>query len=159
MMKLIISLIIFSSYLFSIATHPLSMGFMLLIINLLTSIMLRFFTKSNWIPLTIFLVTAGGLMIIFMYSTSISSNELFSYINVNNIFMCILSMYMITTLNQSFYITDNFNSTDQFNCEFLSLYSPIYSKTTIFMFMFLFMTLFIIIKMMKCIKGPLRKKY
>nr|WRQ18287.1 NADH dehydrogenase subunit 6 [Onukigallia sp.] len=140
--------------------NPMSMGVTLLMQTIMMIILMNKITSSSWFPMITFLMMIGGLMILFMYMSSIASNEKFK-MNIKLITLMMLLMIttdemMIntqTTENQSMMINDNL--------EKLSM-NKLYSKTlsiSIIMVVFLLLTMIAISKMVKHYEGPLRSKY
>nr|YP_009504420.1 NADH dehydrogenase subunit 6 [Octopus variabilis]AWX90455.1 NADH dehydrogenase subunit 6 [Octopus variabilis] len=56
--------------------QPLSLGFMIMIISIIMSVMVSFFIYS-WYGFMLFLVYIGGLMVMFMYIVSLIPNLIF----------------------------------------------------------------------------------
>nr|YP_009501954.1 NADH dehydrogenase subunit 6 [Pariaconus pele]AWU49022.1 NADH dehydrogenase subunit 6 [Pariaconus pele] len=139
---------------------PLTMGMVIFMQTVIICSLTRMISMSSWLPFTMFLVMASGLMIIFMYVTSICSNKKFSFIKMNMIFlMPILIMFM--WLKDIFYFPykDNLQIKDLFNHEFLKLYTHMNIFSSTFMFMYLLLMLIIMINLLLLNKGPMRKKY
>nr|YP_010464220.1 NADH dehydrogenase subunit 6 [Strongylium kulzeri]UUL71597.1 NADH dehydrogenase subunit 6 [Strongylium kulzeri] len=77
MMTLILSTNIMVTLLFLMMKHPLSTGSMLLIQTTLISLMTTNLNQNSWFSYILFLIMIGGMLILFMYMTSIASNEKF----------------------------------------------------------------------------------
>nr|AOY39640.1 NADH dehydrogenase subunit 6 [Scolytinae sp. BMNH 1039996] len=67
---------LFSS-MFIILNHPLALGGLLLLQTILMALMSGFMFINFWFSYILFLIMVGGMMIMFMYMTSIASNEKF----------------------------------------------------------------------------------
>nr|YP_009501876.1 NADH dehydrogenase subunit 6 [Aacanthocnema dobsoni]AWU48801.1 NADH dehydrogenase subunit 6 [Aacanthocnema dobsoni] len=159
-MKICVTLLMTMSIMINSMNTPLSMGLCLLIQTIFTCISMRLLTNSSWMPLTMFLMMVSGLMIIFMYVTSICSNNKFKFLNINK--MLLLSMPLMFILNNfnSFpFNNDSMQLSDLFNNEFTKLYSYMNIFSSLFMFMYLLIVLIVIVNLISNIKGPLRKKY
>nr|QTC30717.1 NADH dehydrogenase subunit 6 [Psyttalia concolor] len=96
---LIILMIIPNNYYYY---HPLLMAMILIFFTIIMSIKLNYLLNSFWYSYILFLVMIGGLMILFMYFTSLINNQLF-YLKSKNylylivkflIFMMIVYFYM-----------------------------------------------------------------
>nr|UVU30525.1 NADH deshydrogenase subunit 6 [Odontocolon albotibiale] len=85
--------------------HPITMMLMLMLFTILMSMKMNFMFKS-WMPYILFLIMIGGLMIIFMYITSIANNELFT-LNLKNITLLSFK-YLIITMIMFFLLKMNF---------------------------------------------------
>nr|AIW64850.1 NADH dehydrogenase subunit 6 [Tribolium castaneum] len=77
MLALIMSLNMILSLIFIFLNHPLSVGLILLIQTILISLISGNLISSFWFSYILFLIMIGGMLILFMYMTSIASNEKF----------------------------------------------------------------------------------
>nr|UER94219.1 NADH dehydrogenase subunit 6 [Pachliopta aristolochiae] len=173
MIKLFISLmmILFSFTMFFL-NHPISMGFLILLQTLLTCIILGMINYTYWFSYILFLVFMGGLLVLFIYVSSIASNELFNF----NFFMknSIIIMFLIISLLSMFYMNNlnwmNFFFNYDMN-NFLNLFiffnnenkiniSKMYNNQIYFlmimMIIYLFITLIAVVKITNIFYGPLR---
>uniref|UniRef100_UPI0030FE1436 NADH dehydrogenase subunit 6 n=1 Tax=Egeirotrioza xingi TaxID=3132083 RepID=UPI0030FE1436 len=139
-------------------TSPISMSSMLLIQTIISCVVARMLTYSSWLPMTMFLVMVSGLMIIFMYITSITSNNKFKLINWK-FYILIFILIMLYTPKLINKPLDNLYLKDVFNNEFMKLYLPVNIFFSIFMFIYLIIALIIFINLMNKSSGPLRMKY
>nr|ARH55240.1 NADH dehydrogenase subunit 6 [Trigonopterus sp. 1 AH-2016] len=75
-------MLIIASWTFSIMfmtiNHPLSMGGILLVQTIFIALMSGMFFFNFWFSYILFLVMIGGMLVMFIYMTSIASNEKFS---------------------------------------------------------------------------------
>nr|YP_009501941.1 NADH dehydrogenase subunit 6 [Livia junci]AWU48984.1 NADH dehydrogenase subunit 6 [Livia junci] len=159
-MKLNLMVMLFMSSIMSNVNHPLLLSMMVMIQNVMVCLYMRFMTSSAWIPLTMFLVIVGGLMVIFMYTTSICSNIKFNKLNLTKSFIYFLLIFIM--LPPEFYPmnnNENIQLMDLFNTEMYKLYLPINLMSSLFLFIYLLMALLIMISMLNKEKGPMRKKY
>nr|ALO77219.1 NADH deshydrogenase subunit 6 [Glaresis sp. GLA01] len=74
---LLISLL--NSISFILLSHPLSMGLLLLIQSITISLIIGFITYNYWFSYILFLIMIGGMLVLFIYMTSVASNEKFSF--------------------------------------------------------------------------------
>nr|YP_009489683.1 NADH dehydrogenase subunit 6 [Trogonoptera brookiana]SPP23586.1 NADH dehydrogenase subunit 6 [Trogonoptera brookiana] len=173
MIKLFISfsLMLFSFIMFFL-NHPISMGFMILIQTLLTCIILGLINYTYWFSYILFLVFMGGLLVLFIYVSSVASNELFNFnfILKNSIILSfliifismILFMYNLNWLNFNFNNDMNnfFNYFIFFNNENKINISKLYNNQIYFMMImmiiYLFITLIAVVKITNIFYGPLR---
>nr|YP_010613560.1 NADH dehydrogenase subunit 6 [Graphium sarpedon]WAR51435.1 NADH dehydrogenase subunit 6 [Graphium sarpedon]WHN78816.1 NADH dehydrogenase subunit 6 [Graphium cloanthus] len=172
-MKMFLSLFIITiSILMLFMNHPLSMGLMILIQTLLTCMLSGMLSYSYWFSYILFLIFLGGLLVLFIYVSSIASNELFQYnftlkliFSIMLIFIFMLSimyMYNMNWLNLFFnYEMKNlmnfflfFNNENKINL------SKLYNNQTYLMMMmliiYLFITLVAVVKITNIFFGPLR---
>nr|YP_010586248.1 NADH dehydrogenase subunit 6 [Himalopsyche malenanda]UZZ44010.1 NADH dehydrogenase subunit 6 [Himalopsyche malenanda] len=59
--------------------NPISMGMLMLMQTLLLSIIIASKSQSSWFSYILFLTFLGGLLILFIYTASFSSNETFNF--------------------------------------------------------------------------------
>nr|ATN41162.1 NADH dehydrogenase subunit 6 [Diptera sp. 59 LC-2017] len=160
------------SLIFMQINHPLAMGLTLLIQTIFICILTGLITKSFWFSYILFLIFLGGMLVLFIYVTSLASNEMFSFSTKLIYYMSMLIMmnlFMMILINDSSYF--NINS---FNNEMLSmneqisfikentlslnkLYNYPTNTITILLMNYLLITLIAIVKITKLFYGPLRK--
>nr|YP_010894895.1 NADH dehydrogenase subunit 6 [Phortica longipenis]WJW73408.1 NADH dehydrogenase subunit 6 [Phortica longipenis] len=171
MLQLIIySLIIMTSIIFINMFHPLAMGLTLLMQTLLISLLTGLMTKTFWYSYILFLVFLGGMLVLFIYVTSLASNEMFNLSIKLTIFsmmftlLFIILCFIIDKTSLSFYLMNNemesiFNLKSFLMENSLSLnklYNYPTNFITILLMNYLLITLIIIVKITKLFKGPLR---
>nr|QGX06869.1 NADH dehydrogenase subunit 6 [Neope muirheadii] len=174
MMKMFLSslVILFSIIMFFI-NHPISMGLMILFQTLLTCLLLGMMINSYWFSYILFLVFLGGLLVLFIYVSSIASNEFlnFSFINKFFIFFSLIILLLfiynnnnnnLTWLNLSFNEDMNnffnlfFFSYNENNINLYKLYNNQTYFLMIMMIIYLFITLIAVVKITNIFFGPLR---
>nr|QXX99625.1 NADH dehydrogenase subunit 6 [Graphium xenocles] len=173
MTKMFFSLLIISnSFMMMFINHPLSMGLMILIQTMLTCILSGMLISSYWFSYILFLVFLGGLLVLFIYVSSIASNELFSYsftlkmifffLFSSSLFWSMMFMYNINWLNlfSNYDMSTMMNSFLFFNNENKINLSKLYNDQTYLMMMmliiYLFITLVAVVKITNIFFGPLR---
>nr|UAV89248.1 NADH dehydrogenase subunit 6 [Trithemis aurora] len=149
-----------NSLLFSSMSHPMNMGITLLVQTLMMCMLMGLMSYSSWFSYILFLVFLGGMLVLFIYMTSIASNEMFkksSYL-ITFLFMFLIMFTFIIMFMDEFMIVITSNQDLQNNMKmFMSpLYNNPTSIITIFMVMYLFLTLIVIVYITKSNKGPLR---
>nr|QVT11009.1 NADH dehydrogenase subunit 6 [Marumba sperchius] len=175
MMKLIISMMmIMLSLMMYFLNHPLSMGFMILIQTMLTCMLSGMLIKTYWFSYILFLTFLGGLLVLFIYMSSIASNEMFSM--SNNMKIIFLLMILLMLMIQFFFYKNlnwmnlnnnlemiNFSNIMFFNNEnninLNKLYNSYSSKLMLLLIIYLFITLIAIVKITNIFYGPLRMYY
>lgn len=160
-------LIISTSILFTRLVHPLAMGLALLFQTILICCTTGLSNLSFWFSYILFLIFLGGILVLFIYVTSLASNEMFKPSILSLIAIVIVSvtgavalicdpiiLSQNTLLKISSFITDFYYSTD------LELVSTIYNSTninlTIFIVFYLLLTLIVVVKVTGNFFGPLR---
>nr|AWB99418.1 NADH dehydrogenase subunit 6 [Anopheles aff. lutzii A PGF-2018] len=171
MTKLIImTLCLIMSFIFMQMKHPLSMGLMLLIQTFLTCLITSIYVKTFWFSYILFLIFLGGMLILFIYVTSLSSNEMFSM----SFKLVMMSMIIIFFMNVLFFIMDkslidqfmmnmemqnlaNINNLINENILYLNkMYNFPTNLITLLLINYLFLTLLVTVKITKKFYGPLR---
>nr|YP_010882025.1 NADH dehydrogenase subunit 6 [Isocapnia anguis]WID86712.1 NADH dehydrogenase subunit 6 [Isocapnia anguis] len=159
-----------ASLVFTQMTHPLAMGLMLLVQTLLICLLTGLMTQSFWFSYALFLVFLGGMLVLFIYVTSLASNEIFSL----SMKMILLSLLPLTALMLTFLTVDNslwmtnlfnndtlmINSTlmhqEAATTPLLKLYNQPTSLITLMLVLYLFLTLIAVVKITSITYGPLR---
>nr|YP_009155111.1 NADH dehydrogenase subunit 6 [Spoladea recurvalis]AII03055.1 NADH dehydrogenase subunit 6 [Spoladea recurvalis] len=177
MMKMFFSLlIIILSFLMLFMYHPLSMGLMILIQTMLTCLISSFMLSTYWFSYILFLTFLGGLLVLFIYVSSIASNEMFKIsFFMKNLFFTYnyninyISMLSINNLNWMNFSINNlemknfFESIMFFNNENKINLSKLYNNQTFMMMMmmiiYLFITLVAVVKVTNIFYGPLRSSF
>nr|YP_010350267.1 NADH dehydrogenase subunit 6 [Endoxyla cinereus]UOK09647.1 NADH dehydrogenase subunit 6 [Endoxyla cinereus] len=172
MMKMFLSLLlIMFSFIMFFLKHPLTMGLMILIQTLLVCLLSGMLMKTYWFSYILFLTFLGGLLVLFIYVSSIASNELFKISPMFKILFT-LSIFFIMIMSMMFmndisWLNFNFNSEMMnflnfsfFNNENKINLSKLYNNQTYFlmlmMMIYLFITLVAVVKITNIFFGPLR---
>nr|WVH44990.1 NADH dehydrogenase subunit 6 [Tipula legalis] len=160
------------SYLFTQMKHPLSMGFILLTQTFLICLITGSLMKTFWFAYVLFLIFIGGMLVLFIYMTSLASNEMFNFSMKNFLltsFILILSSFLILCFNDSSILNSflmntemtsiinemNFVKENKLNLN--KLYNFPTNMLTILLVNYLFLTLIIIVKITNNFYGPLRQ--
>nr|AHA52557.1 NADH dehydrogenase subunit 6 [Pambolus sp. QL-2013] len=85
--------------------HPLLLSLILIFYIIFLVIKMNFFTNSYWYSYMLFLVMVGGLMILFMYFTSLMNNELFIFNYLYYIYFYLKFLFILMLIY--FYIKYN----------------------------------------------------
>nr|YP_009540721.1 NADH dehydrogenase subunit 6 [Clemelis pullata]AYQ22809.1 NADH dehydrogenase subunit 6 [Clemelis pullata] len=172
MQWILFSFMFMFNFIFLFMKHPLAMGLTLLIQTLLISMMSGLMTKTFWFSYILFLVFIGGMLVLFIYMTSLASNEMFSLsIKLMIISFMTFMMFMFILLfmdknmllqyknteimsisNMNAYIMENSLSINK-------LYNYPTNLLTILLMNYLLITLIAIVKITKMFKGPLRPMF
>nr|AOY39731.1 NADH dehydrogenase subunit 6 [Scolytinae sp. BMNH 1043031] len=160
---MILYFMLFLSLLFMILNHPLALGGVLLLQTILVSILSGFMFINFWLSYILFLIMVGGMMIMFMYMTSIASNEKFLMpkFSIMTIFLLIFLSMLLLFLDQSFmHKTSNLMNSDQMKNLFVSLNNffnfPKFNML-IFLMSYLLLTLIAVVKITGKKMKPMRQ--
>nr|YP_009750092.1 NADH dehydrogenase subunit 6 [Eudarcia gwangneungensis]QIJ46448.1 NADH dehydrogenase subunit 6 [Eudarcia gwangneungensis] len=151
--------------------HPLSMGFMILLQTMFICLLSGLMISSYWFSYILFLTFLGGLLVLFIYVSSIASNEMFSFLNQTTLSILIISLtnfilmlifYKKMWMNLSFNL-DMLNFSNKFfflnnenSFNLMKLYNSQNFMLMIMMIFYLLITLIAIIKITNMKFGPLR---
>nr|WMY23794.1 NADH dehydrogenase subunit 6 [Aedes aegypti] len=169
-MTLIMLISLITSFIFMQMKHPLAMGLMLLIQTFLTSLLTGMFVKTFWFSYVLFLIFMGGMLVLFIYVTSLSSNEMFSlsmklfFLTLSMILMFIVFSFFFDKSIISMFINNNemnnLFSTNSLMMEDLISLNKMYNfptnLITLLLINYLFLTLLVTVKITKKNYGPLR---
>nr|YP_009106926.1 NADH dehydrogenase subunit 6 [Hamadryas epinome]AIT96660.1 NADH dehydrogenase subunit 6 [Hamadryas epinome] len=171
MMKMFLSLSIISTSIFMLfLNHPFSMGFLILTQTLLICLLSSMLINTYWFSYILFLVFLGGLLVLFIYVSSIASNELFkiSFFNKNIFIYFFIIFFFSLFMNNLNWMNFNFNEemnnlfnmflffNSEININLTKLYNNQTYFLTIMMIIYLFITLIAVVKITNIIFGPLR---
>nr|YP_009742244.1 NADH dehydrogenase subunit 6 [Zemeros flegyas]QID90321.1 NADH dehydrogenase subunit 6 [Zemeros flegyas] len=173
MTKLFLSLfLMFISIIMIFINHPLSLGILILLQTFILCLLSGMMIHTYWFSYILFLTFMGGLLVLFIYVSSIASNEIFNFSIFNKLFIFILSiMIMIFSflfINNLNWMNINFNNEMNnffnmfmfFNVENNVSLTKLYNEQTYFLMMmmiiYLFITLIAVVKITNIFFGPLR---
>uniref|UniRef100_UPI0030037857 NADH dehydrogenase subunit 6 n=1 Tax=Arria brevifrons TaxID=2908858 RepID=UPI0030037857 len=158
-----VSLILSMTLLF--LNHPLSMGLILFSQTIMMCLISGSMSLNFWFSYILLLIYLGGMLILFMYVTSLASNEMFSYSNKIFSFLMLLPMMFIMffflktdmVINLYENMENSISISIYTNNYMLKMYNQPINIITIMMALYLFMTLIAVVKIIYIHKGPLRK--
>nr|YP_010321748.1 NADH dehydrogenase subunit 6 [Asiagomphus coreanus]UKO32842.1 NADH dehydrogenase subunit 6 [Asiagomphus coreanus] len=165
---LLTNLMSLNSFLFTKMNHPMNMGILLLIQTLMTCLLTGFMSYTTWFSYILFLVFLGGMLVLFIYMTSIASNEVFQKSNYLLMIIMMLTttiilgvmMFMDPMMVSFTNSPENLNTINitenSENMMLATLYNMPNATITIFMVLYLFLTLIVIVFITKSHQGPLR---
>nr|QED57953.1 NADH dehydrogenase subunit 6 [Anthonomus pomorum]QED58037.1 NADH dehydrogenase subunit 6 [Anthonomus pomorum] len=155
------------SIMFMFMNHPLSLGCVLLIQTILVCLFSSVFYFNYWFSYIIFLSMIGGMLVMFIYMTSLASNEKFLMPK----FMLIFSVFMMMIVGLNMIFTDNFysflissslsNTSQMTNFSNLTLnkyFNYPHMQMMIFLMFYLLITLIAVVKIIDKNLGTLRQK-
>nr|AIM19507.1 NADH dehydrogenase subunit 6 [Tettigades ulnaria] len=160
-MKIIFMFSIFFTLMIMLSKHPLSMGCALLMETILASLMCSLNMSNYLLSYILFLIFIGGMLILFMYMSSIASNEKFYMINMLSIMtMMIISILIVIKLDLNLVYNlynDNIGSLElHYNLTMYKLYSLPSGMLTLMMVIYLLFTLIVVSNIISNKFSPLR---
>nr|YP_011034008.1 NADH dehydrogenase subunit 6 [Slavum lentiscoides]WRI20261.1 NADH dehydrogenase subunit 6 [Slavum lentiscoides] len=141
---------------------PLKSNLNILIQSMTLMMMINLINKTSWISFMVFILYVGGLMIIFLYISSIAFNEINNKIKSNkmNMAMFLTISFLMLKFNVSF---ENFNFNNNYifedNFYMINMFIMPNNLMMYFILMILFLMLILIIWLLKINKGPIRQKF
>nr|YP_010946281.1 NADH dehydrogenase subunit 6 [Allacta hainanensis]WGO56999.1 NADH dehydrogenase subunit 6 [Allacta hainanensis] len=161
-MKMMLSSMMMLSIIFMSISHPMVMGLILLLQTIMVSMMTGTLSQTFWLSYILFLIFLGGMLILFIYVTSITSNKMFYISNKMIIITVLITMMMF--MSKDIYLETNNQESLNFlliNNSTTNKMLKLYNKSTHFITMmlasYLFLSLIVIAKITNIFKGPLRK--
>nr|YP_010227823.1 NADH dehydrogenase subunit 6 [Cryptocercus changbaiensis]UDD86596.1 NADH dehydrogenase subunit 6 [Cryptocercus changbaiensis] len=163
MNQMMMSMSITLSAMFTQMNHPLAMGMMLLMQTLLVCLMSGLMSQSFWFAYIMFLIFIGGMLVLFIYVTSLASNEMFTLstkmmITGTMMLMMMLMMSNWMMMNNSEMMTNEMlNLSNENQTQLNKLYNEPNGKLTIMLASYLFLALITVVKITNIKSGPLRQ--
>nr|YP_010270184.1 NADH dehydrogenase subunit 6 [Potamometra tibetensis]UJY96962.1 NADH dehydrogenase subunit 6 [Potamometra tibetensis] len=160
-MKMIITIIMTMSTSMIMMKHPLSMGFSIIMLTMLTAIMMNMMIKYSWYSYILVLVMLGGMLVLFMYMASIASNEIMKF--SMKILLLMMAMFIMSNLLINFEMETMTPSNMHFienqnNMSMMKLFNSKTSIITILLATYLLITMIYVIFITNMFEGPMRKK-
>nr|YP_010388314.1 NADH dehydrogenase subunit 6 [Blaesoxipha lapidosa]UPO69345.1 NADH dehydrogenase subunit 6 [Blaesoxipha lapidosa] len=168
----LLTLLFIFNFIFMSMKHPLAMGLTLLIQTTLICLTTGLITKTFWFSYILFLVFLGGMLVLFIYVTSLASNEMFSFsmkLLITTLMFFMLSITILIFMDKNILLQYNsietqsmFNMNSYIMENSLSLnklYNYPTNLLTIMLMNYLLITLIIVVKITKLFKGPLRPMF
>nr|QGX86638.1 NADH dehydrogenase subunit 6 [Lepidapion squamigerum] len=158
-----------SSIIFMFLNHPLSFGAILLIQTISISLLTGMLSFNYWFSYILFLIMIGGMLILFIYMTSIASNEKFKFSMKMFTFYSMMTMFalLIIMMVDYFYLNFNIFNEEMINQSINLTYKLSMNKymnfpslwITLMMIIYLLITLIAIVKITEIQYGPMRQKF
>lgn len=163
-MIILIRINIIIRFIFTQIKHPLAIGLILLIQTIIISTIIGIISKNFWFSYILFLIFLGGILILFIYVTSLASNEIF---NTSKTIIIVLILFPITIVIKNYWSELNLYNQESINflinnnlsIILIKLYNYPTNLIIIILASYLFLTLIIVVKITNIFKGPLRKTY
>nr|YP_010362081.1 NADH dehydrogenase subunit 6 [Agriotes fuscicollis]UNQ87641.1 NADH dehydrogenase subunit 6 [Agriotes fuscicollis] len=167
MLSSILTSMIMMSIIFTLVNHPLSMGLILLIQSILIALITNMLAHNAWFSYILFMIMVGGMLVLFIYMTSVASNEKFMF--SNKIFFSMVSfMFMVVIFNSieqfsTYYMCTNMDMTKiptnlMFNLSMSKYINIPLNMWMITLIIYLLLALIAVVKITKITYGPLRQK-
>lgn len=149
----------------------MAIGLIILLQTFIICLIIGLITKTFWFSYILFLIFIGGILVLFIYVSSIASNEIFSisfktiFISIILILRFLIIIIIIDKINYYPIINNNeineiFNINSflkENNLNLNKLYNFPTNLITILLINYLFVTLIAIVKITDIFFGPLRQ--
>nr|QNP09893.1 NADH dehydrogenase subunit 6 [Ochthebius sp. IBE<ESP> AN77] len=165
MLFILLTLNIILSMNFMFMMHPLSMGMMLLMQTIMITMITGFMNFNFWFSYILFMIMIGGMLVLFIYMTSIASNEKFKFNIKLFLFTCIMTMVFLLfylMIDKNLIMLNNSNLMINLNMNYLMMskfYNTPSNSIMFMMIIYLLITLIAVVKITDFKSGPLRQKF
>nr|YP_010284556.1 NADH dehydrogenase subunit 6 [Xoanodera maculata]UKQ56299.1 NADH dehydrogenase subunit 6 [Xoanodera maculata] len=168
MMTILFTVTWMLSAMFMFLNHPLSFGLILLLQTISVALISGTMNFNYWFSYIIFLVMIGGMLVLFMYMTSVASNEKFKFSpKLAMLFSSSFGLAIILFVYDHFTYTLNLNTSDimpqdSLGYNELSMIKYMNWPSSLIMYMvisYLLLTLVAVVKITSIEYGPLRQKF
>nr|YP_010586183.1 NADH dehydrogenase subunit 6 [Eubasilissa splendida]UZZ43945.1 NADH dehydrogenase subunit 6 [Eubasilissa splendida] len=159
---LIMSLLMLNLY------HPLMITIIMIIQTTIMTLILGSMSTSFWMSYMMFLTFIGGMLVLFIYISSLTSNKL-NFLTFNKIFLMLMTTILFFLYFKIFFFNTNLEMNKfmtlftYINTENTLFLSNFYNKNemylTILLMMYLMLTLIIVTKISNLSYGPMRIKF
>nr|QXI86588.1 NADH dehydrogenase subunit 6 [Phoxotermes cerberus] len=149
-----------TSLMFTQMKHPLAMGMMLLMQTTMVCIISGTMYMSFWFSYILFMIMIGGMLVLFMYMTSLASNEMFSPSNkmllITVMLMPILLYIMPAVVNNKEMNPHDTMMENEITTTTTVMYNQMMGTMTTLLVLYMLMTLIVVVNIINVSKGPLR---
>nr|YP_010952928.1 NADH dehydrogenase subunit 6 [Empoascanara plamka]WMQ52371.1 NADH dehydrogenase subunit 6 [Empoascanara plamka] len=154
---ILLKLMMMLSSLMSFLKNPMSMGFLLMTQTMMMIMLMNMILTTSWFSMITFLMVIGGLLIIFMYMSSIASNEKFK-MKINLSLVIIILVVITDELLMENQSEENMMILlpKDMNLSLTKIYNLKSMMMTIMMVMYLLITMICVSNIVKHHEGPLR---
>nr|YP_009728182.1 NADH dehydrogenase subunit 6 [Euproctis seitzi]QIA46629.1 NADH dehydrogenase subunit 6 [Euproctis seitzi] len=178
MKMILIFMSIFISIYMMFLNSPLPMGLMILLQTSITCLITGMIMKTYWFSYILFLIFLGGLLVLFIYVSSISPNELFklNFFFLKSFYLMIFMLFLFLIFffkNNLMLMNLSFNSDmdnlillkNSFNSNMINKFNlnKLYNNHTfiimIMLMIYLLITLITVVKIINIFYGPLRSNF
>nr|YP_010582958.1 NADH dehydrogenase subunit 6 [Typhlocyba choui]UGN61404.1 NADH dehydrogenase subunit 6 [Typhlocyba choui] len=154
---MLIKLMIMWSSISMVMYNPMALGMILLVQTITVILFMNKILYSSWFTLITFMMMIGGLLIMFMYMTSIASNEKFSLkINLSIMILIVLIIFDEMMISNQIDETQEILKTNNFNLSLTKMFNNKSMLITMLLVLYLLLTMISVTSMVKHHKGPLR---
>nr|YP_010570567.1 NADH dehydrogenase subunit 6 [Palomena angulosa]UZG89991.1 NADH dehydrogenase subunit 6 [Palomena angulosa] len=158
MLNMVMSMMIIMSLIMLCLNHPLSMGLILIIQTMMTAMIVGYMMSSFLFSYIIMMIMLSGVLVLFIYMSSIASNEKFN----SPIKMMLTSLLLFIIINYYIYMYNNLYMGDNLYVNevisLIKIFNTMTAQITLMMIMYLLLTMIVVSNNAKVTEGPLRMK-
>nr|AML25681.1 NADH dehydrogenase subunit 6 [Histeridae sp. BMNH 1274743] len=140
--------------------HPLSMSLILLMQTVMVSIQTGIMSFNTWFSYIMFLIMIGGMLVLFIYMTSVASNEKFNF-KSNDLILPSTSIIILLTM--PIFQEQMSNTTNMWsivkNMQLIKYLNFPSNMIILMMMIYLLITLIAVVTISNINHGPLRQKF
>nr|APU93545.1 NADH dehydrogenase subunit 6 [Sphaerotermes sp. A TB-2017] len=149
-----------TSLMFTQMKHPMAMGMMLLMQTTMMCLISGTMYSSFWFSYILFMIMIGGMLVLFMYMTSLASNEMFSPSNkmiltASTLLPTLIYLMPSPTNNKEMKI-HNTMMENEITTTTTVMYNQMMGVMTTLLVIYMLLTLIVVVNMINVSKGPLR---
>nr|AQP27165.1 NADH dehydrogenase subunit 6 [Pericapritermes sp. 4 TB-2017] len=149
-----------TSLMFTQMKHPLAMGLMLLLQTTMICVISGTMYSSFWFSYILFMIMIGGMLVLFMYMTSLASNEMFSPSNkmlmTAALILPAMAMIMPTVTNNKEMSNHNMMMENEITSTTTVMYNQMMGAMTTLLVLYMLLTLIVVVNIINVSSGPLR---
>nr|AFI54796.1 NADH dehydrogenase subunit 6 [Urostylis sp. HL-2012] len=157
-MTIIFMLMMMMSTTFLILIHPLSMTIILIMLTLMISMTTGIMLSTFILSYIILIIMTSGMLVLFVYMSSVASNEKFKVALVSGMLMSIISIIITFNSNEILENTWMIQLMPKENLMFIKMFNYPNNILIMFSVMYLFLTMIVISNIVNFSQGPLRMK-
>nr|YP_010709613.1 NADH dehydrogenase subunit 6 [Sosibia ovata]WCS40828.1 NADH dehydrogenase subunit 6 [Sosibia ovata] len=158
-MKMMMTANMILNMMFLIMKHPLSMGLTIIMQTTIISMMTGMMNKSFWLSYILFLMYIGGMMVLFIYMTSLIPNMMFN-MSKKMIIMMIIMTFIMMILNKNYMMFNNDMIMMNYKSTMLmKMYNIPINMNMVMLASYLLFTMITVFKITESNKGPLRMMF
>nr|YP_010222664.1 NADH dehydrogenase subunit 6 [Urochela caudata]UCC46127.1 NADH dehydrogenase subunit 6 [Urochela caudata] len=146
------------STLFLFLVHPLSMTIVLIMLTLMISMTTGIVLSTFILSYIILIIMTSGMLVLFVYMSSVASNEKFKVALVSGMLMIIIPITIMYMSNEISENTWMIQLSPKENMMFIKMFNYPMNILITFMVMYLFLTMIVVSNIVNFSQGPLRMK-
>nr|AFP16910.1 NADH dehydrogenase subunit 6 [Heterocerus fenestratus] len=142
--------------------HPMTMGLALLLQTLTLSMITGSYFSSFWFSYVVFIIMIGGMLVLFIYMTSIASNEIFKFSKLLTLISMIffpITYVLIPIISKKLPDMYQFNQSYELEMTLNKFFNWPSNLATIMVIIYLLITLIAVVKISSKSQGPLRQMF